>query len=83
MDLLRSMVANRQQAGLPVGLKTQPKADERGERKVSKKKKAEHLTRGSRDMRKFIIEEKPSKKMVREHFESLVEQECVSDSDED
>jgi hypothetical protein len=34
-------------------------------------------------MRRFIIEEKPSKKVVRDHFLTLVEQECVSSDSED
>jgi hypothetical protein len=34
-------------------------------------------------MRKFICEEKPSKKIVKEHLEAIIAAECASSSDED
>lgn len=34
-------------------------------------------------MRDFIIEEKPSKKVVKDHLEAIVDQECVSSSEEE
>jgi len=76
MDLLRTMLANRAANGVvddpkPVNGKKVPKAQ-----------KAKKHEGGSKSMRHFIIEEKPSKKVVREHFTALVEQECAS-SDED
>lgn len=76
MDLLKMMMANRAaQARVvdpqPASAKPKPKAE-----------KAKSHDPGSRAMRHFIIEEKPGKKVVREHFASLVEQECAS-SDED
>lgn len=76
MDILKMMLANRAaQARVvdpqPAGAKPKPKAE-----------KAKSHEPGSRSMRHFIIEEKPGKKVVREHFASLVEQECASsDSD--
>ncbi len=76
MDLLKMMLANRASMGVvhdpqPAGAKKKPKAE-----------KAKTHDSGSRSMRHFIIEEKPGKKVVREHFAALVEQECAS-SDED
>lgn len=76
MDLLKMMMANRASQvrvvdPQPAGAKPKPKAE-----------KAKSHESGSRSMRHFIIEEKPSKKVVREHFAALVEQECAS-SDED
>ena len=76
MDLLRMMTANRVARGVvddpvPVGGKKMPKAQ-----------KAKKHEGGSKSMRHFIIEEKPGKKVVREHFAAMVEQECAS-SDED
>lgn len=70
------MMANRASQGRvvdpqPAGAKSKPKAQ-----------KAKSHESGSKSMRHFIIEEKPSKKIVREHFLALVEQECAS-SDED
>jgi hypothetical protein len=34
-------------------------------------------------MRKFICEEKPSKKVVKEHLEAMIDAECASSSDEE
>ena len=77
MDLLRTMLANRQSQGMvydpkPVADKKKPKAE-----------KAKQHTPGSKDMRRFIIEEKPSKKVVREHIQAIIDQECESSSDSD
>lgn len=71
------MTANRVAKGIvddpkPVSGKKTPKAQ-----------KAKKHEGGSKSMRHFIIEEKPSKKVVREHFLALVEHECASDSDSD
>jgi hypothetical protein len=70
------MAANRAAMGVvkdpvPSNQKSKPKAE-----------KAKSHDAGSKSMRHFIIEEKPGKKVVKEHFKSLVEQECESsDSD--
>lgn len=77
MDLLRTMLANRAAKGVvddpqPASVRKQPKAQ-----------RAKKHEGGSKSMRHFIIEEKPSKKVVREHFMSLVEKECASGSDTD
>lgn len=82
MDLLKSMMANRQAAGMTlVDPKPAPKA---GQKTESKSARAKRIASGSREMRHFIIDEKPSKKVVRDHFLTLIEQECVSsDSEED
>jgi hypothetical protein len=74
------MMANRQ----AMGVVNDPKpAPERGGKKANKTERAKSHEGGTKSMRHFIIEEKPSKKVVREHFESLVEKECASSSDED
>ena len=74
------MAANRQAKG--VVLDDPKPAPRKGEKKETKTQKAKKVPAGSREMRHFIIEEKPSKKVVRDHFLTLVEQECVSSSDE-
>lgn len=79
MDLLRAMAANRQMKGAEV-VDPAP-APKKGERKETKVQKAKKIRSGTREMRHFIIEEKPSKKVVKEHFIDLVEQECVSSSE--
>jgi hypothetical protein len=81
MDLLRAMAANRQMKGADV-VDPVP-ASKTGQKKETKVQKAKKIRSGTREMRHFIIEEKPSKKVVKEHFIDLVEQECVSSSDED
>lgn len=80
MDLLKMMAANRQAAGASV---VDPKpAAQKGKPKESKASRAKRITSGSREMRRFIIDEKPSKKVVRDHFLQIVEQECVSSDSE-
>lgn len=71
MDLLRSMTANRQQQGLV--------------QTTAKPSLAASVPRipGSRAMRKFIIEEKPGKKVVKEHLEAIIQMECESSSEEE
>lgn len=78
MDLLRTMLANRQAQGLVMD--PQPSA-ETGRKAPTKPQKAKSKEAGSKSMRIFIIEEKPGKRVVREHFKALVEMECTSDSD--
>ena len=79
MDLLKSMMANRQAMGMVYDPK--PSADVRSGKK--KEKKVSNASPGSRAMRKHIIEEKPSKKVVKEHIRAIVEEECVSSSEEE
>lgn len=78
MDLLRSMVANRAQLVTVSDPKPQPK---QGRKKPSKAERAKEHTPGSRSMRNFIIEEKPNAKIVREHFDAIIEEECASSSE--
>jgi hypothetical protein len=78
MDLLKAMMANRQAMGMVNDPKPSP---QRGGKKAPKSERAKRHEGGTKSMRHFIIEEKPSKKVVREHFESLVEKECESSSD--
>ena len=79
MDLLRNLAERRahmaqlQQHPL---VKYEPRREP--ERKKTKAQKAKEIPPGTRAMRKFIQEEKPSNKVVREHLEALVED---SDSD--
>lgn len=81
MDLLKSMMANRQAAGMTL---VDPKpAPKKGQTKESKSARAKRIASGSREMRHFIIDEKPSKKVVRDHFLTLIEQECVSSESEE
>ena len=80
MDLLRSMIANRQAAG---GGVADPKPAARRGRKPTKADRAKEQTPGTKTMRAFIIEEKPSKKVVKEHLDAIIDQECASSSEED
>lgn len=73
------MMANRQAQGVVNDPRPTPRA---GQKKETKTQRAETKAPGSKSMRHFIIEEKPSKKVVREHFKALIEEECAS-SDED
>lgn len=81
MDLLKMMIANREAKGMGTGLVVPPKQDSR--KKPTKTQKAKENEPGSKAMRIFIIEEKPSKKVVRDHFKALVELECASESEDD
>ena len=79
MDLLKSMIANR---------KAHPAVDPkptrgRAGRKPTKADRAKEQTPGSRSMRAFIIEEKPSKKIVKDHLEAIVAKECETSSEEE
>jgi hypothetical protein len=86
MDLLKSMMANRQ--AMSVVVDPRPSADVRSGKKTSAPKpKTKPMTGnavpGSKAMRHHIIEEKPGKKVVREHIRALIEKECESSSEED
>lgn len=79
MDLLKSMIANRQNAKAvsdPVPRR------EKGRRKPSKAEKAKEIPAGTRAMRNFICEEKPPKKVVKDHLEAMIAYECESSSEE-
>lgn len=76
MDLIKKVMENRKALGLTND------TVEIGKKK-SKAEKAKDHEAGSRSMRHFIIQEKPNKKVVREHFKALVARECESSSDED
>jgi len=73
------MIANRQAQGIV----HDPKPAREMGKKVSKVAKAKEKEAGSKSMRHFIIEEKPGKKIVKEHFKAIIEEECISESDED
>lgn len=78
MDLLKSMIANRQSMG--VTALSDPKPRRANARKPSKADRAKENMPGSRAMRKFICEEKPGKKVVKEHLEAFL---VESSSDEE
>ena len=80
MDLLKSMIANRAQSVAVSDPKPAPKS---GRKKPSKAERAKEHTPGSRSMRAFIIEEKPAAKIVKEHFDAIIEEECQTSSDEE
>lgn len=79
MDLLKSMIANRQ--GI-VAVDPKPRT-ERGRKKPTKTERAKEHVPGSRSMRAFIIEEKPTQKVVKEHLQAICDAECASSSDEE
>lgn len=74
------MMANRQAQGIVHDPKP---SGQHGRKQAPKAERAKKHEGGTKSMRHFIIEEKPSKKVVREHFESLVEKECESSSDDE
>lgn len=80
MDLLKMMAANRAQMATVSDPKPAPKS---GRKKPSKTERAKEHTPGSRSMRQFIIDEKPAAKIVREHFDAIIEAECQTSSDEE
>lgn len=81
MDLLKSMLANRDSSVRPLSDPKPRKA--RGKKKETKADRAKAQTPGTKAMRNFIIEEKPGKKVVKEHFEGMIESLCESSSDEE
>ena len=83
MDLLKSMLANRQTGVVLNDPKPRTASQRGGRKKPTKTERAKEHTPGSRSMRAFIIEEKPSAKIVKEHFDAIIEQECESSSDEE
>lgn len=79
MDLLKTMVANRQAVGAPPDPKPRKQA---GRKAPTKADRAKENLPGSKSMRQFICAEKPGKKIVREHLEAIIARECESSSDE-
>lgn len=75
MDLLRRMQERRKE----VGAVDDPQPH--GDKKQTKTQKAKQFSAGSRQMRNFIIEEKPPKKVVMDHITALAEELCNEDSD--
>ncbi len=80
MDLLKRMIVNRQEAGTVADPKPR---SQRGRKAPSKAERAKAITPGTKEMRAFICEEKPSHKIVKEHLQAIVDQECASSSDDD
>lgn len=81
MDLLKSMIANRQSAMKPP---VDPTPRSRpGKKKPSKTEMAKSVPPGTRAMRSFICEEKPPKKVVKEHLESMIAAECETSSEDE
>lgn len=74
MDLLRTMAGNRQANGLMVEQKNEAK------HKITEKSE---IMPGTKAMRRHIIEEKPSKKVVKAHIEAIIAHECETSSDEE
>lgn len=85
MDLLKTMVANRQAAGL----QSNSKKEEKIEKPVMPvmnnmmSNMVQYKAPGSRAMRKYIIEETPGKKVVKQHLEAIINAECESSSEEE
>ena len=88
MDLIRMLQERRQAAkGLVVakeGAVLEPKRSKPiHEGKKTKAQRAEEHEPGTKDMRRFIIEEKPSAKVLREHINAIIERETASSDEED
>lgn len=84
MDLLRSMLDKRQamaQIQNSPLVKYEPRVVNTERKKTKAEKAKEHIP-GTKSMRRFIQEERPNTKVVREHFKALME-EAESDSDEE
>ena len=84
MDLLKNMLQKRQEQALiqshPL-VKYEPVQVNTGKKKTKTEKAKEHIP-GSKSMRKFIVDERPSAKVVREHFKSLMEEDESSEDEE-
>ena len=80
MDLLKAMVANRRAAGGPP-VDPKPRA-QKARKAPTKTERAAENTPGSRAMRKFITDEKPSKKVVKDHLQAILDRACESSDDE-
>jgi hypothetical protein len=83
MDLLRMIAANRQ-AQVEVKkapVEERPKMNKVRGTPTSLPKPVEDVP-GTKSYRRMIIEEKPSKKKVKEHLEAMIAYECESSDDE-
>ena len=84
MDLLKNMIEKRQAMMLiqnsPL-VKYEPRQVQTDRKKTKAEKAKEHIP-GTKSMRKFIQEERPSVKVVREHFKALMEDEETSSEEE-
>ena len=92
MDLLKQMAERRQHAMMlarpPIvsdgGMRVEaPKSKPIRQGKKTKAQRAEEHEPGTKDMRRFIIEEKPSAKIVREHLNAKIAMETASSDEED
>jgi uncharacterized protein (DUF169 family) len=84
MDLLKNMMEKRQAQALiqhhPL-VKYEPVEVKVGKKKSKTEKAKEHIP-GTKDMRKFIQEERPANKVVREHLTAIISN-LTESSDED
>jgi len=80
MDLLKTMLANRQTVAKVVD--PEPRKEARGKKPTKAQRAKEHRP-GSKSMRTFICEEKPTAKIVKEHFAAIIEDECASSSEDE
>jgi hypothetical protein len=78
MDLLKRMQERRKELGVVEDPEPRP---QKGERKISKTQKAKRFSPGTKQMREFIIKEKPPKKVVMDHITAMAEELCREDSD--
>ena len=88
MDLIRMLQDRRKAANAIVvakeGAVLEPKKSKPiKEGKRTKAQKAQDHEPGTKDMRRFIIEEKPSAKIVRDHLIAKIEMETASSDEED
>lgn len=87
MDLIRMLHDRRKAANIVVakeGAVLEPRMSRPiKEGKKTKAQKAQEHQPGTKDMRRFIIEEKPSVKIVREHLMAKIEMETASSDEED
>lgn len=80
MDLLRNMLANREQKGLNLVKPAEPNGKSK---KTGKNVEGDELVPGTKQKRAEIIEKKPAKKQVIKHLQALIDKECESSSDEE
>lgn len=81
MDLIRMMTENRRKQGI-VEPRVFSKPPEPAKKKT-KTQRAKEQPAGTKQMRQFIIAEKPTKSVVRDHIKAKVDFECESSSDEE
>ena len=85
MDLLRNMAQKRQEMMLiqnsPL-VKYEPQTYKTDRKKTKTEKAKEHIP-GTKGMKKFIQEERPNNKVVREHLRAIIDNITASSSDEE